>query len=404
MKIIIAGAGIGGLTAALSLTAAGIDVVVCERTAEILPLGVGLTLLPHAIAVAERLGLVEELAKVATEIEHMHFRTRWGETVWDEPRGTAAGHKVPQFTIHRAALHKVLLDALQARAPGSLRLGAKFTSFSETREGVTATFENADGTTFTVEGHGLIGADGLRSELRRCLFPEEGAPVWSGRMLWRGSVDWPSFMDGTAVAISGGTDSKLIVYPIGPSARPGHQLMNWALIWRTGNPGDAIPASEVWNGEAQFDEIAPLLSQFTFPEVDVAALIAATPVFWRFPMCDRDPLPRWGRGNVTLLGDAAHPMFPFGANGAAQAMIDGAAVADALLAESSVALGFAAYEKLRRPVANKVVELNRLGGPERIIDVAESLAEKGPLAEVFPLEQRREILAEYANIAGFARK
>jgi 2-polyprenyl-6-methoxyphenol hydroxylase-like FAD-dependent oxidoreductase len=403
MKVIIAGAGIGGLTAALSLVAKGVEVVVCERAPEILPLGVGLTLLPHAIAVADRLGLVDEIADVATEIEHMHFRTRRGESVWHEPRGTAAGHKVPQFTIHRAALHKVLLDALASRAPGSLKLGTRFVSFRECPERVVATFQREDGSSFEIEGDGLVGADGLRSELRRRLFPEEGPPVWSGRMLWRGSVDWPSFMNGEAVVVSGGTNAKLVVYPIGPGQFPGHQLTNWALIWRMGNPGDPIPASEVWNGEAQLEEIAELIPQFTLPEVDVAALIAATPVFWRFPMCDRDPLPNWGRGRVTLLGDAAHPMFPFGANGAAQAMIDGAVLADALSADPSVPMAFASYEKSRRPVANRVVEMNREGGPERIIDLAEKRGEAGDLSQVFPMEERRAILDEYARVAGFAK-
>lgn len=404
MKIIIAGAGIGGLTAALALHAKGIEVAVCERAPEILHLGVGLTLLPHAIAVADRLGLVDALAQVSTETNQMHFRTRRGETVWHEPRGRAAGHKVPQFTIHRAALHKVLLDALAERAPGALQLGARLVSAAEQDDGVTASFERPDGSRFQLTGDGLIGADGLRSELRRQFFPDEGPPVWSGRMLWRGSVDWPPFMGGDAVVISGGTNSKLIVYPIGPGRTPGHQLMNWAVIWRTGNPGDPVPAAEVWNGEAQLSDIAHLLPEFTFPEVDLAAMVAATPVFWKFPMSDRDPLPHWSRGRMTLLGDAAHPMFPFGANGAAQAMIDGAAIADALAADPNVTRAFAAYEDTRRAPANTVVELNRQGGPERIIDIAEARAQDGALDVVFPMEERRQILQDYAKVAGFLKR
>ncbi|MDR5654581.1 flavin-dependent oxidoreductase [Ruixingdingia sedimenti] len=405
MKVIIVGAGIGGLSAALHLHRQGIPCTIYEKVPELLQLGVGLTLLPHAMTELDALGLVPALDRVAVRTEHLYYRTRHGQGVWDEPRGLPAGYKVPQFSIHRAHLQQVLLDAVRERLPeGALVLDAAFEDVAETAEGVTARFRRADGSAFEAGGDILVGADGIHSAVRRRFHPDEGMPRWSGLMLWRGAVDWPGFMDGRSIIISGGTDCKFILYPIGPGRTPGTQLMNWAVVVRQAGPGGSPPAREDWNREAKHEDLRALLTRFTVPEADIAAMVAATPVFWEFPMCDRDPLARWSFGRVTLLGDAAHPMYPFGANGAAQAILDGRALADVLASGARGAEALRAYEAERLPKANDVVARNRIGGPERVIDEVESRA-PDPFADVdavLPHAEREAIVRGYSRLAGFA--
>lgn len=405
MKVIIAGAGIGGLAAALSLHKQGIACEIYEKVPELLQLGVGLTLLPHAMTELDALGLVPALDRVAVRTEHLYYRTRHGQNVWDEPRGLKAGYKVPQFSIHRADLQQVLLNAIRERLPaGALTLDAAFEDVTEHQDGIVARFRKADGSSLEVDGDILIGADGIHSAVRSKFVQDEGKPRWSGLMLWRGSVDWPRFMDGRSIIISGGTDCKFILYPIGPGKTPATQLMNWAAVIRQAAPGGLPPAREEWNREARHEDLRALLSRFTVPEADLAAMVAATPMFWEFPMCDRDPLPRWSFGRVSLLGDAAHAMYPFGANGAAQAILDGRALADVLGAGATGAEAMQLYQAERLPKANDVVARNRNGGPERVIDEVEARA-PDPFADidaVLPRADRETIVRGYSRLAGFA--
>ncbi|MRX52291.1 FAD-binding protein [Paracoccus sp. S-4012] len=407
MRVIIAGAGIGGLTAALDLHRAGIACTVYEKVPELMQLGVGITLLPHAINHLAELGLLDTLDRVGIRTERMIYRTRQGQDVWDTPRGIAAGYDVPQISIHRGDLQSVLLDAVTERLPaGTVRLDAALESVTQHEGGVTAIFRRADGSHFTDCADALVGADGIHSALRRHLFPGEGQPHWSGLMLWRGAVDWPAFMDGRTIINSGGIARKFIFYPIGPGNTPGTQLMNWACVVRQAEPGAPTPGRESWNSEAKQEVLLPILDDFTVPETDIHAMIRATPVFWDFPMCDRDPLTRWTHGRVTLMGDAAHPMYPFGANGAAQAILDAEALGRHL-ASGAVLEGLAAYEAERLPKVNEVVANNRAGGPERVIDEAEARAASLPggrfddLEAILPAAERDAIVNGYARIAGF---
>lgn len=407
MRVIVAGAGIGGLTAALDLQRAGIACTIYEKVPEMLQLGVGITLLPHAVTHLKELGLLEALNGVGIQTERMFYRTRQGQDVWDALRGMAAGYDVPQISIHRGALQSVLLEAVRQRLPeGTVQLDAALESVTQDDTGVTATFRRADGSSFTDRADALVGADGIHSALRRALYPDEGMPRWSGLMLWRGAVDWPGFMDGRTIINSGGIGRKFIFYPIGPGQTPDTQLMNWACVIRQAAPGSPTPGRESWNSEAKAEVLLPILDDFTVPETDIHAMIRATPVFWDFPMCDRDPLTRWTHGRVTLIGDAAHPMYPFGANGAAQAILDAEALGRHLACGSAVE-GLARYETERLPKVNEVVATNRGGGPERVIDEVEARAAALPdgrfldLEAIMPFTERDAIVNGYARIAGF---
>jgi 2-polyprenyl-6-methoxyphenol hydroxylase-like FAD-dependent oxidoreductase len=150
----------------------------------------------------------------------------------------------------------------------------------------------------------------------------------------------------------------------------------------------------------------PHVRRFNIPFVNAQALIEATPEFWEYPMCDRDPLPRWSHGRVTVLGDAAHPMYPVGSNGASQAILDARCLADRLLNADHPAAALWAYEQERLPPTTQVVRMNRAGGPEGVIDAVDARAPEGfsNIEDVLSFEQRKAIVRGYASTAGFARE
>ena len=270
----------------------------------------------------------------------------------------------------------------------------RLADFTQHGAGVLARFVNRDGERSALhEGDALLGADGIHSTVRAALFPGEGPPSWNGSIIWRGAADWPAFMDGRTMLVAGGLGGKAVVYPIAQGQASGTRLTNWAIVVKVAAASDPLPRREDWSRAGRLGELLPRLSQFALPQVDVPALIAATPEFWEYPMCDRDPLPYWTQGCVSLLGDAAHPMYPVGSNGASQAILDARALADALTA-SPVQQALQAYETLRLPQTAAIVSGNRRGGPEGVIDAVEALAPEGfeDVESVMPRAQRQAIV------------
>ena len=404
MKVIVVGGGIGGLAAALALHARGMEVAVFERSPIIRELGVGINTLPHAIGVLEGLGLLPALDAVAIRTHELIYANRHGQTVWQELRGTAAGHASPQFSIHRGRLQGVLLAAVEQRMPGAVHCGHALETFTQDASGVTASFRRADGGTVEHRGDALVAADGIHSAVRAAFYPQEGPPAWNGIMLWRGAVPWPPFLTGRSMVIAGGMDAKLVLYPIAPEA-DGAVLLNWAVMARVAAPGAAPPRREDWSRPGRLHELLPRVAGFRIPGIDPAAIIRATPEFYEYPVCDRDPVDRWSWGRVTLLGDAAHPMYPVGSNGASQAILDAHALAAHLADEADVAVGLRAYEADRAPATATVVRANRSGGPERVIDLVEQRAPAGftRLEDVASEAELRAVVSGYAQAAGFAR-
>jgi 2-polyprenyl-6-methoxyphenol hydroxylase-like FAD-dependent oxidoreductase len=398
--VLIAGGGVGGLALALALHARGIAATVCEAALEVKELGVGINTLPHAIGHLARLGLLDALDSVAIRTRELRYLNRFGQLIRAEPRGLAAGHAVPQFSIHRGRLHRVLWDAARERlGVGRVRSGMRLKDFSQEEDGVRARF--ADGT--TIEADALIGADGIHSRARALLHPDDGGIRWQGIFMWRGAVEWPAFEGGDVMVIAGDMDEKLVLYPIGAGSTPDRRLTNWVVCARLGDGDAPPPRREDWSREGTLGDVLPRLRRFKIPWLDVEALVRATPSFWEYPMCDRDPLPWWTQGRVTLLGDAAHPMYPVGSNGASQAVLDAVSLAEKLAA-IPVAEALAAYEHERLPATRAIVESNRLGGPERVVDVVSARAPDGftRLSEVISAEELDAIAKGYAQMAGFA--
>ncbi|MFT3688378.1 flavin-dependent oxidoreductase [Paenirhodobacter sp.] len=396
MKVLVNGAGIGGLTLALMLHARGIPCEIFEAAPELRELGVGINVLPHAIRELAELGLLPELDRIAIRTSELRYLTRRGQEIWREPRGIAAGSDYPQFSIHRGRLHALLRDAVHDRlGPGAVRLSHRGTGFAQDAQGVTLHFENG-----TARGDLLVAADGVHSPIRAQLYPDEAGLKWNGVMMWRGAVETDAFADGRTMIVAGGFTYKLVLYPIAPGSAPGRVLMNWVVTYRPGAEGSPAPRREDWNRQGTLDELIPHVRAFDVDVIDLEALVRATPVFLEYPMCDRDPLPSWNHGRVTLIGDAAHPMYPVGSNGASQAILDTRALADQLVG----GLSLAGYDALRRPMTAEIVRLNRLGGPEGLIDEVERRAPEGfaDLDRVITPEERAAIVRGYATTAGFS--
>jgi 5-methylphenazine-1-carboxylate 1-monooxygenase len=408
MKVIIAGAGVGGLVTALMLHVRGIDCELFEQTDAIRELGVGINTLPHAIKELAELGLLDRLDAVAIRTYELFYTNRFGQEIWREPRGLDAGYDIPQFSIHRGRLQGVIYQAVRARLGESrVHFGCRLGSFTQDDGGVTAYFFDRNGShRHSARGDVLIGADGIHSVVREKLFPNEGPPRWNGLMLWRGAIDWPLFLSGRSMVVAGGLAAKLVVYPIAEGSRPDKRLTNWAVVGRVGDGSTPPPQKQDWSRPGRFEELMPHVSRFRIPYVDAQALIEATNEFWEYPMCDRDPLPRWSYGRVTLLGDAAHPMYPVGSNGASQAILDARFLADRLNDAEHAVHALWLYEQTRLPMTAEIVRSNRRGGPEGVIDAVEERAPDGfsNIDDVLSFEQRKAIVGGYASKAGFARE
>ncbi|WP_067659210.1 FAD-dependent monooxygenase [Nocardia harenae] len=397
MQVLIAGAGIGGLTAALALHAAGIDAVVLDRVTELRPLGVGINLLPHAVAVLAELGLHDELAANAVATAELVHYDRFGNEIWREPRGRAAGHPLPQYSVHRGRLQTLLLAAVRDRlGPAAVRTGCR----------VTGTRTDDDRVRVTVAGHpeypadAVIGADGLHSAVRAQLYPAEGPPRWNGVRMWRGVAAAAPFLTGASMIMAGSNHAaKFVAYPVTPAA-DGTALVNWVAEVRA-------PASELgeaeWTRSGRLIDVLPHYSGWRIGGLDIGALLTRTADILEYPMVDRDPVPRWTFGRATLLGDAAHPMYPIGSNGGSQAILDAAALAVELAARpDDPAAGLAAYQTARLAAANAVVLANRDMPMDAVLHAVAERAPEGftVIEDVLSADELRAIGDGYRRAGG----
>lgn len=398
MRIIVVGAGIGGLAAALCLHDAGHEVSVLEAAQRIHPLGVGINLLPHAARVLDGLGLVEALLNEGVATRELVYFNCFGQRIWGEPRGRFAGAAAPQISLPRSALQGVLFEAALDRL-GQDRVVCDRRLVEIEPAGV-ARMTNAAGEAFAFDADIVVCADGIHSAARRQFYPEEGPPIYSGRVLWRGTSLAAPYMTGASMIMAGRQDQKFVAYPIAPVGEDGRQRINWIAEL----PVPQMLNREDWNRAGDPADFLPAFEDWRFDWLDVPGLIRSAQAIYEFPMVDRDPLPRWSFGRATLLGDAAHPMYPIGSNGASQAILDAEALTRSLASAPSPEAALAAYEQERLPATAAIVRANRANGPEQCMQMAHERAPTGfsDISQVFAPGELEEIAARYKVLTGLS--
>jgi 2-polyprenyl-6-methoxyphenol hydroxylase-like FAD-dependent oxidoreductase len=405
MTVLIAGGGIGGLTLALSLHQIGVPVRVFESVPQLRPLGVGINVLPHAVRELIELGLMGKLDAAGVRTGELAYFSKRGQPIWSEPRGLDAGYKWPQFSIHRGTLQQILLDAATERlGADNILTSHHLADWSETAEGVRASFvDRATGKPAgSYEGDILIAADGIHSAVREKLYPNEGPPIWNGRILWRGVTASDAFLTGRTMIMAGHEVLKFVCYPISkePDASGKYQI-NW--IAERHMPPTYQWRREDYNRTADLNEFLPWFENWNFDWLDVPGLIKNCALAYEYPLVDRDPLDRWTFGPVTLLGDAAHPMYPVGSNGASQAILDARVLTREILTRGPTNAALLAYEAERRPATSELVMLNRSNGPEQVMQLVEERAPDGykVVTDVLSQQELEDIAANYKRVAGF---
>ena len=394
-EVLIVGGGIGGLTLALALHRRGIACQVFESAPEIKALGVGVNLLPHATQVLSELGLQPALAKVAVETAEAAFFNRFGQLIYREPLGKLAGYQWPQFSIHRGDLQALLVDAVKARLGAErLHLGWHCLGFSQDGDSVTLQFRGRE----ALKGRVAIACDGIHSVIRRQLYPDEGEPHYTGVNMWRGVTRWKPILTGASMVRAGWlATGKLVHYPIRNAIdAEGRQLVNW--LWEIETPQYK---RWDWNRAAKVGDFIGNVEGWRFDWLDVPAFFRAAEVVLEYPMVDKDPLPAWSFGRVTLLGDAAHPMVPRGSNGAGQAILDARTLAQCL-AEGDDALK--KYEAARLGSTSRIVLENRRNPPDAILREVYQRTGDRPFQHIDAVITPQELKAlseRYKQVAGY---
>jgi 5-methylphenazine-1-carboxylate 1-monooxygenase len=405
MAVLIIGAGIAGLTTALSLHQIGVAARVFESVETIEPLGVGINTLPHAVRELTELGLADRLAATAIATAELAYYSKRGQLIWSEPRGRSAGYNWPQFSIHRGGLQMILLAAARERlGADGIVTGHHLAGWETTDNGVRTYFvDRRSGDRIgQADGELLIGADGIHSTVRGILYPDEGPPLWNGAILWRGVTRGKPFLTGRSMIMAGHELQKFVCYPISSVAiERGDAVLNW-IAERKFRP-DHQWRREDWNRPGDLQDFLPHFESWRFEWLDVPGLIRAAERCYEYPMVDRNPLERWTCGPVTLLGDAAHPMYPIGSNGASQAILDARVLAREIRAHGSTEAALHGYEAERRPATASIVLANRRNGPEQVMQLVEERAPNGfaHIGDVLSVEELENVAAGYKRIAGF---
>lgn len=410
--VVIAGGGIAGLTTALSLHAAGFErVTVVEAAAAIRPVGAGLNLMPNAVRELDALGLLDALEAGALRTRELRYYHRSGGLISREPRGLGAGYRWPQLSVHRAHLQQVLAGAVRARlGAAALVTGVRVSGVEPLPDGrPRLRLEHRSGAVrgrASLEPDVLVGADGIRSAVRAALHPGESGPPWNGMLVWRGVSRMPARAVGSFMLIAGDDRQKAVVYPMSRPTGPGREvLVNWALA-RPADSGCAAAEERLrgdWDRSVPVETFLPFYQGWEFDGVRVPDILRAADSAHEYPMVDREPLDRWTHGRTTLLGDAAHAMYPTGSNGATQSIVDARALAHALARHDDPAEGLAAYEAERRPAMTALQRANRRLGPEVVINLAHERAPHGftDIHDVVPAAELAAVAGRYATAGAF---
>ena len=406
LNVAIVGGGIGGLALALGLKRKGLRCHVFESVPEVKELGVGITLLPHGMRELAALGVQAKLEAAGIENLESVFFNRYGQYIYSEPRGRHAGYPVPEVGIHRGKLHRILFDETLAQlGPQYIHTGHRCTGVEQDENGATVHFADpVSGAALpSVRADVVVACDGINSAIRKQFYPDEKM-AFSGINTWRGVTKHKPILTGKSYMRIGSIETgKMVIYPIVDNVdSEGNQLINWMAEIQS----EATTMND-WNQSGKAADFLDIFKHWTFDWLDVPALIANAEQILEYPMVDKDPVPQWTFGCITFMGDAAHPMYPRGSNGSAQALIDARTLADELAQNTDPLAALKSYEALRLEPTAKIVRTNRATPPDFIIMKADELSGGQPFRHIDDLISQAELKAisdNYARIAGFSRE
>lgn len=404
LDIVIIGAGPAGLAAALRLHQQGFRPRLFEAVAEIKPLGVGVDIKPYAVQELTELGLYQAFVDGSVEAKESIFYTGHGQQIFGEKCGKHMGYACDQRFVHRGHLQMMLYKAVQERlGPEAVTLGTRCSHFEQDEQGVTLYFDtrlNPDAPA-RVRADIVIGVDGIRSAIRSQLLPDSSRSHFSGLTLYRGVTVMPPFKSGGSILHIGDPirQGTLIVYPIQNNVDDqGNQLVNWVI-----EQNEKPQSEEDWNQETGVKEIEHVFDDCRLDFLNVSEMIRNARECYLFPLIDHDPLPQWSFNRVTLLGDAAHAMYPRGGNSVCQAFVDARVLAEKLGGMADPVAALQAYEEERREKVNWLVLASRGEGPEIVRRIVEERSGGQPFEDIetlFPHEEALSIFSEYHARAG----
>ncbi|CAF0897149.1 unnamed protein product [Didymodactylos carnosus] len=400
VDVVIAGGGIGGLVTALCLHKAGFSVQIYEASLTLKSLGVGISIQPHGIKFLYELGLAEDLDKLGIRARATQYYSRNGQFIYEELRGLEAGYNWPEYLVHRGDLQLLLCKhVLEKVGKSSVVLGHKLIGFESFAEHVEVKFlDRSSNEIVKKSAKLLIGADGISSTVRTILYPDEGPPVWSGVAMWCGvqRVD-KLFLDGRTTLLMGNLNRRLVVYPINENS------ICWFCHVRIDGPGVKLHKTADWNTIGRVEDVLPLFEEMKTDFLDISNMIRTTEKVWEFPVTDRNPLPKWTHNRVTLLGDAAHAMYPIGGNGAAQAILDAQALVQCFQRYGPTVEALEEYDNIRRGIATSIVNSNRQGGPQQVLKIVDEHSPNGfkDIRDIISKEEVDAIIRKYNRLAGF---
>jgi 2-polyprenyl-6-methoxyphenol hydroxylase-like FAD-dependent oxidoreductase len=404
-KVVVVGGGIAGLGFALSMAQRGLACEVYEAVGEVKELGVGITLLPHAMRELAALGVQPQLEAAGIENLESVFYNRYGQFIYRELRGRHAGYPLPEIGIHRGRLHRILWEqALATIGPQHLHTGHRCMGVEQDTQGATVHFAGPDGTPrASVRADLVIACDGVNSAVRRQFYPDERM-AFAGINTWRGVTVHPPILTGKSYLRVGSIETgKMVIYPIVDDVDgQGNQLINWMAEIQ----GDRATMND-WNQRGDRADFEAIYADWRFPWLDVTRLIADAQQVLEYPMVDKDPVAQWTFGRVTLMGDAAHPMYPRGSNGSAQGLIDARTLAELLRTTADPLQALALYEQQRLPATARIVQTNRTTPPDFINTKVDQLSGGKPFRHIDDLisqDELRRISEDYQRIAGFSRE
>ena len=404
LKIAVIGGGIAGLAFALSLQQRGLLCDVYESVPDVKELGVGITLLPHAMRELANLGLLSEFEAVGIENLESVFFNRFGQYIYKEARGRHAGYAMPEIGINRGKLHRILFEAAIKRL-GAERVHTNHRCVEVTQDASSAKVhfvQLSDGQPLpSVKADIVVACDGIHSAIRKQFYPDEKL-AFAGINTWRGVTRHKPILTGKSYMRVGSIKTgKMVIYPIVDNIDgKGNQLINWMAEIE----GDCRDMND-WNSGGKIEDFMPIFKDWTFDWLNVPALIRNADQVLQYPMVDKDPIPKWTFGRVTLMGDAAHPMYPRGSNGSAQALIDARTLAAELTNQADPVAALQSYEDKRREVTSRIVQTNRSLPPDFINIKVDELAGDKPFRHIDDVISQQELSAiseNYKKIAGFS--